>query len=50
MVNSRCPSQGKKLHVAAPAVQNYLRRLNQGHANFRSFLANNAPKAQVVGE
>lgn len=44
------PSQGKKLLVAAPAVQNYLRRLNQGHANFRSFLARNAPKAQVVGE
>ena len=44
------PAQGKKLKVAAPAVQNYLRRLNQGHANFRSFLANSAPKAQVVRE
>lgn len=44
------PALGKKLRVAAPAVQNYLRRLNQGHANFRSFLANNAPRAQVVRE
>src|SRR6516225_1009819 len=32
------PAKGQKLKVAAPAVQNYLRRLNQGHANFRSFM------------
>lgn len=44
------PAPGKKLNVAAPAVQNYLRRLSQGHANFRSFLNNSAPKAKVVRE
>ncbi len=44
------PARGKKLNVADPAVRNYLRRLNQGHANFRSFLANNAPKVQALRE
>jgi len=44
------PERGKKLKVADPAVQNYLRRLSEGHANFRSFLNKSAPKAQVVRE
>src|SRR5262249_24905239 len=44
------PANGKKLKVSDPAVQNYLRRLSQGHANFRSFLNKNAPAAQVVHE
>jgi minor extracellular serine protease Vpr len=42
------PPRGKKLKVADPAVQNYLRRLSDGHASFRSFLNNSAPKARVV--
>jgi minor extracellular serine protease Vpr len=44
------PERGQKLSPADPAVVDYVAHLSQVHQDYRNYLANKAPKAEVVDE
>lgn len=44
------PGSGKKLNPADPSVKAYVTHLADTHKNYRSYLAKNAPQAEIVRE